>query len=156
MEVAELSEESCPRRQGSTSRPGYRGKSMSADPEAAIADWAARGERQAALTAELGERLQQTQASAESRGGEVAVTVDHAGGLAGLRLSERAMRLSPTELGELILATSRRAQATLAQQVADIVGGVFGAGSETAAFIGNTYAEQFPEPDDEGEERDRR
>ena len=84
------------------------------------------------------------------------MTVDHSGGLADLRLSERAMRLSPSDLGETILATSRRAQATLAQQVADVVGSLYGAGSETAAFIGKTYSDQFPEPDDEGEERDRR
>lgn len=126
------------------------------DPEDAAADWAARVERQSALTTELSERLQQARASAESRGGEVVVTVDHSGGLADLRLSERAMRLSPSDLGETILATSRRAQATLAQQVADVVGSLYGAGSETAAFIGKTYSDQFPEPDDEGEERDRR
>jgi YbaB/EbfC DNA-binding family protein len=126
------------------------------DPEDAIADWAARGESQSALTAELGERLQRARASAESRDGEVVVTVDQSGGLADLRLSELAMRLSPSDLGEIILATSRRAQAKLAQQVADVVSSLYGAGSETAAFIGKTYSEQFPEPDDEDEERDRR
>ena len=128
---------------------------MPIDPDDAIDDWAARVERQTALTTELSERLQQERASAESSGGEVAVTVDHSGGLADLRLSERAMRLSPSELGEIIMATSRRAQAKLAQQVADMVGSLYGAGSETAAFIGKTYSEQFPEPDDQDGERDR-
>src|SRR3954463_7873017 len=111
------------------------------DPEDAIADWAARNERQSALTTELSERLQQARASAESRDGEVFLTVDHSGGLADLRLSELAMRLSPNDLGEIILATSRRAQAKLAQQVADVVGSLYGTGSETAAFIGKTYSE---------------
>jgi hypothetical protein len=126
------------------------------DPEDAVADWAARIERQSALTTDLSERLQRARASAESRDGEVVVTVDQSGGLADLHLSARAMRLSPDDLGEIILATSRRAQATLAQQVADVVSSLYGAGSETAAFIGRTYSEQFPEPEDEDEERDRR
>jgi hypothetical protein len=66
------------------------------------------------------------------------------------------MRLSPTELGEVILATSRRAQAKLAQEVTDMVSGLYGSDSDTAAFIGGVYSEQFPEPDDEGGEDARR
>lgn len=126
------------------------------DPEDAIADWAARAERQALLTTDLSKRLQQAQASAESRDGEVKVTVDHSGGLADLRLTERAMRLSANELSEIILTTSRRAQAQLAKDVAELVSGLCGAESETASFVGGTYAAQFPEPDDQDEERDRR
>jgi hypothetical protein len=108
------------------------------------------------LTTELSERLQQATASAESRGGEAVVTVDHSGGLADLRLSDRAMRMTPRELAEIILATSRRAQAQLAQQVTDLVNGLYGSGSDTAAFIGRTYTAQFPEPGDHDEERGRR
>lgn len=128
---------------------------MPIDPEAAIDDWAARADRQAALTAQLSERLKQARASAESRDGEVVVTVDHSGGLADLRLSPQAMRLSPAAMGEMILATNRRAQAKLAEQVNDLMGALYGAGSETASFIGRTYSEQFPEPPDEDEERHR-
>jgi hypothetical protein len=134
--------------------PGEGNVSM--DPDDAVADWAARVERQSALTADLSERLQQVRAVAASRGGEVVVTVDHSGGLAELRLSERAMRLSPGTLGEIVVTTSRRAQATLAQQVADVVGRLYGADSATAAFIGRTYSEQFPEPDVAGQGGDRR
>jgi alkaline phosphatase len=126
------------------------------DPEDAVDDWAARAERQTAQTVELSERLRQVSASAESRDGEVVVTVDHSGGLADIGLGASAMRLSPRELGEMILLTSRRAQAKLAEQVNDMVGALYGAGSQTASFIGQTYSEQFPELPDEDEERDRR
>ena len=85
------------------------------DPEDAIEDWAARAERQTALTGELGERLQRARASAESPRGEVVVTVDHSGGLADLRLTDQAMRHSARELSEIILVTSRHAQARLAK-----------------------------------------
>lgn len=128
---------------------------MPLDPEDLLGDWERRVEQQTALTTELSTRLQEIRASAESPDGDAVVTVDQSGGLAELRLSERAMRLSPTELAQVILATSRLAQARLAQQVADLVGGLYGPDSDTAAFIGGTYASQFPEPDDD-EERARR
>ena len=121
-----------------------------------MTDWAARVEQQTAPTTELSERLQRARATAESPAGEVAVTVDNSGGLADLRLSEQATRLPSAELGELILATSRRAQARLAQQVADLTTSMYGAGSATASFINGAYAEQFPAPDDDDEKGDPR
>ena len=129
---------------------------MPLDPEGVLADWQRRVEQQSTLTTELSTRLQAVTASAESPGSEAVVTVDQSGGLAGLRLSDRAMRLSPVELADVILAASRRAQARLAQQVTDLVAVLYGSGSDTAAFIGGTYAAQFPEPDDEDEEDARR
>ena len=87
-------------------------------------------------------------------GRDNSATVDHSGGLADLRLSDRAMRLSATELAAIILHTSRQAQAAMPKQMGDMVRGLYGSDSDTAAFIANTYAEQFPEPPDE--ERDPR
>ena len=128
---------------------------MPVDPDDLLADWGRRAEQQATLTAELSERMQQTTATVEAHGGEAVVTVDHSGGLAGLRLTDRAMRLSAEELAQVILVTSRRAQAEMAQQIADVVADVYGPGSETASFIAGAYTAQFPElPDDE--ERGRR
>jgi DNA-binding protein YbaB len=124
-------------------------------PEDYLADWERRVEQQTALTAELSERMERTRATAESRGGEAVVTVDSSGGLAELRLTDRAMRLSADELAAVILDTSRRAQAKMAQQVSDLVSSMYGASSETAYFISNAYSRQFPEPP-EDEERDRR
>ena len=129
------------------------------DPEFAFEDWVVRVQRQSALTAELSERLQQVRASAESWDGEVAVTVDHSGGLAELRLSDQAMRRPARELSEIILATSQRAQARLAKDVEALASGLYGAGSETASFIAGTYTEQFPELDEQDDrygERDQR
>jgi hypothetical protein len=125
------------------------------DPEDYLAEWERRVAQQTALTTELSERMKRNTATVESRGGEAVVTVDSSGGLAGLRLDERAMRLSPDELASIILDTSRRAQAKVAQQVTEIVNSMYGASSETAYFISNAYHQQFPEPP-EDEERDRR
>jgi DNA-binding protein YbaB len=139
-----------------TDPPGDGGSSVPIDPEAAIDDWAARAEGQSALATKLSERLQQAQASAESRNGEVVVTVNHSGGLVKLRLSDQAMTLSASDLEETILATSHRAQANLARQVSDLVSSLYGAGSETADFVGGTYAEQFPEFEDQNDDGERR
>lgn len=129
---------------------------MPVDPEDLLVDWQQRAAQQAELSTELSRRMQEITAGAESPGGEVTTTVDHAGGLAGLRLSPAAMRLPADELAELILGTSRRAQAKLAARMADLVTGLYGADSPTAAFVAGTYAEQFPRPERDEEERDRR
>lgn len=102
------------------------------------------------LTKELSQRMQRNTATVESRGGEAVVTVDYSGGLAALQLSYDAMRLTASSLASVILGTSRRAQAKMAQQMVDMVKGTYGSDSETAAFIGGAYSEQFPEqPEDE-------
>jgi YbaB/EbfC DNA-binding family len=125
------------------------------DPEELLGDWERRVGQQTLLTAELAQQLEQNSASAESRDGEAAVTVDSSGGMTELRISERAMRLPAGELAAIILDTNRRAQAKLARQTVDVVSGLYGADSQTASFIGGAYTERFPEPPDE-EERDRR
>jgi DNA-binding protein YbaB len=121
-----------------------------------LAGWEQRVEQQTSLTMELSRRMEHTRASAESRGGEVSVIIDSSGGLAELFLTDRAMRLTADELAALILDTSRRAQAKLAQQMVEVVGDLYGDNSETAAFIGGVYTEKFPEQPEHDEERDRR
>src|SRR5687768_4661523 len=129
---------------------------MPIDPEDMLADWEQRVEQQAALTTELSQAMEQSSASAESRGGEVVVRVGSSGGLTDLRIADRAMTLPAAELAALIVETSQRAQALLAEQVNELVGQLYGPSSETAAFIGGAYSRQFPEPADEREERERR
>jgi DNA-binding protein YbaB len=125
------------------------------DPEEMLADWELRVQEQTTLTSELSERLERTTASVEATDGAATVTVDSSGGLTDLRISDEAMRLPARELASIILDTSRRAQAKMAQQMVDVVSGLYGAGSETASFIGGVYTERFPQPP-EDEERDGR
>lgn len=123
---------------------------MPLDPEDMLSDWERRAEQQTQLTMELSQRMQQNTATVESHGGEAVVTVDHTGGLAALQISDAAMRIPSNDLASVILATSRRAQAKMAQQMADLVKGMYGSDSATAAFITDTYTGQFPEqPEDE-------
>lgn len=130
---------------------------MPIDPHDILVDWERRVEEQTRLTTELSQKMEATRATHESNGGEAVVTVDNSGGLADLKLSERAMRLSPQELASIILDTSRRAQAKMAKQMADLVSSVYGSGSETGEFITSAYTSKFPAPpSDEDEQRGRR
>ncbi len=128
---------------------------MPQDPEEMLADWEHRIARQTAMTSELSQRLEETSASVEATDGVATVTVDSSGGMTELRLSDQAMRLPASELASVILDTNRRAQAKMARQMVDVVSGLYGAGSETASFIGGVYTDRFPQPP-EDEERDRR
>lgn len=129
---------------------------MPQDPEDWVVDWQQSAEQQAQVGLELSQRMREVSATAESAGGEAVVVVDHSGGMTGLTLTAHAMRLSADELAETILATSRRAQAQLAEKMAELVTGIYGSDSATAAFISGTYAEQFPALPDDDERQARR
>jgi hypothetical protein len=112
-------------------------------------------EEQIARSLELSRRLEANSVAVESPRGEVRLSVDSSGGLASLAFSRAARYLPLDELAELVLQTSRRAQADLARSMQTVAAEVYGAGSETASFVGRAYTEKFPEPieDDEREQR---
>lgn len=123
--------------------------------DAMLRDVERRLEWQMEQAEQLKSRVEATTVTVESPGGEAAVTVDSSGGFADLRLTDRALRLGPDELAGVILSTSRMAQAQLAERVGELVNGLYGEGSQTATFISDVYAEQFPSPP-QGQETDER
>lgn len=126
---------------------------MSMMPEERIADWEHRVEQQTRRTRELSESIERGTASAQSPDGEVVVTVDSTGGLADLRLRPAAADLPLDRLAELVVATSRQAQARMAEQVSGLVEQLYGTGSGTAQFIRTAYAERFATRDAEEDDR---
>ncbi|RZU48483.1 YbaB/EbfC DNA-binding family protein [Krasilnikovia cinnamomea] len=110
-----------------------------------------RAQEQAARAHELSRQLQERSVTVASADGEVRLTVDSAGGLAGLEFGRGASELSLEDLAALVLQTSRRAQARLAESMSEAVAQVFGQGSETASFVSQAYAERFPRPDDDAD-----
>jgi hypothetical protein len=123
------------------------------DPEDFLTDWQHRVEQQTAQTTELSRRMRDVRATASAPGGQITVTVDHAGGLSDLELTPRALRLTPDELARTILDTSRRAQAHLTARMNELVTDIYGEGSDTAGFIGEAYAEQFPPPPEDEDDQ---
>lgn len=122
---------------------------MSIDADDWLRDWERRIDDHTRQVQQLSDEIQATTVTLESRRGEAAVTVDSSGGLAGLRLTERAAYLAPDDLARVIMDTSRRAQAQMAQKMREMATSVLGPDSETASFISNVYTEKFPEQPEE-------
>jgi len=105
--------------------------------------------RSPSTTAALADRVATLSASATGGDGAVAVTVASSGNLTGLRLSEKAQRLGGEALAAEILRTIRRAQAALAEQVAEAVAETLGAGTQTGKAMVDSFSRRFPaEPDE--------
>lgn len=78
-------------------------------------------EQQADRTRELTEYLERTTTAVASPRGEVLVTVDATGGLAGLQLRPEAGALPLDQLAALVMSTSKLAQVRMAEHVAGLV-----------------------------------
>jgi len=130
---------------------------LSQSPEDLLRSFELQAMEQAERAQLLSRRLEQNAVTVQSPGGEVRVTVDSTGGLAGLQFGAPAREMPLERLAEVVLATSRRAQATLADSMGELVSQVYGPGSATADFVAQTYAERFPTPapaaDEDGERR---
>lgn len=114
-----------------------------------------RAHQQAEQAQQLSQSMQSRTATVESSGGEVRVTVDSTGGLAGLQFGAGADRMALDRLAELVLQVSRQAQAELAAAMTQLVVEMYGQGSATARFVSEAYTERFPRPVDDvdGEQR---
>ena len=75
------------------------------------------------------------EATASSRDGAVRVTVNPAGALLGLELTERSEGMSRAQLAAAVLATARTAHGVAAQQAADAVSPIVGEHSEAMRMI---------------------
>ena len=108
---------------------------MPLDPNQMINSFEARADEQTQRTLRLSAALETASVTLRSEDGGVTVRVNSAGGLDDLRLHPESDRLSRDEVAQLVLATSRRAQARLAEEVSQIVSSMYGGDSDTAALI---------------------
>jgi len=126
---------------------------MALNPEDALRSFELRAEAQVQRTLHLSAELEAAEVTVRSPGGEVTVRVNSAGGLADLRFHPESDRLSRDDLARLVLTTSRRAQAKLAERVAELTASLYGTGSGTAAFVSQAYASRYPPPEEDSETR---
>jgi citrate lyase gamma subunit len=92
-------------------------------------------------------------ASAESSDGSIRVTVGSSGQVETLKLDDRVQQLRGQELSRRILEVMRRAQASLAGQVAVEVERTVGADTETGRAVIHSFETRFPRSESEtGEE----
>jgi hypothetical protein len=109
--------------------------------------------RRVSETLRVSAELEAAAVTAQPDCGEVTVRVNSAGGLADLLFHPESDKLSRDDLARLVLATSRRAQARLAQQVSTTLSGMYGRSSDTATFITDAYAGRYPAIEDSEEQR---
>jgi DNA-binding protein YbaB len=117
-----------------------------ADADAAIT----RIEQQIAAAQQQAERAQQFQAEIDGVRGvarsprrEVQVTVDAAGRLAGVELSDAAMELAPRALAQLLVETANAAQRDAGAKAVDIAAAAFG---QESGVVDRLRAEVDKEP----------
>lgn len=115
-----------------------------ADAERQLAALSERARRNRELRTELWRRLDSLTATEVGPQGMFRVTVGSGGELTGLELAESTRSLPPAQLSGQIMACMRRAQATLAHQVARIVTEL-GTDDPVTTGIASRYREQFPE-----------
>lgn len=88
-----------------------------------------------ARTARAKEDLARAEATVTSPDGVVTVTVNPAGTLLGLVLSDRTANLSRTDLAAAIMSTARVAQNRAARQAAEAIGPLVGEHSEAMQMV---------------------
>jgi DNA-binding protein YbaB len=94
----------------------------------------------------LAERLAELSASATGDDGVVTVTVAGSGVVTGLHFDDRVRRFTGETLSAEIMRTMRRAQASLADQVAVAVAQTVGAETEAGRVVLDTLTRQVPGP----------
>lgn len=112
--------------------------------------WAQGLEQQAQRYGELQEQLDRTNATAESPDGAVRVTVDSTGVPTELTITERGRGADPRALSDALLATMRRAQVALREQVSELTSATVGDDGPGNDIVAQ-YAERFPDPVEESE-----
>ncbi|WP_033260950.1 YbaB/EbfC family nucleoid-associated protein [Amycolatopsis vancoresmycina] len=119
-------------------------------------DAAAQVDRWVAQAKEKAQRYQAMQAAVgqvavteTSPDGMVTVTVDSAGNVTGLQITDRVRDLSGAQVAKAVLGTLRRAQSRLPERLAEVIAGTIGDDEETLNTIVGNYRAKFPEPEPE-------
>lgn len=119
--------------------------------EEEIRRWASDVQAKAERYQQMQQQVTAVTASAESRDGVVRVTVDSAGAVTDLQITDDARRMSGAGLAEAVLTTMRQAQAGIRDQVAEVMAATVGDDTETVNAVVSAYQQRFPDP--EAEER---
>ncbi|GHF79265.1 DNA-binding protein YbaB [Amycolatopsis bartoniae] len=125
------------------------------DPDQAIEridEWAASFARKAERYRAAQERTEEIRLTSANTDGSVRVTVRADGSVTDLDLSGRARTMPLEELSAQILTTMRRAQAGIAERVAEVMTEEVGEEDpQTRALLVDNLRSRFPDPDEDDE-----
>ncbi|GAA3565354.1 hypothetical protein GCM10022222_56370 [Amycolatopsis ultiminotia] len=126
------------------------------DPDDAIRrmdEWAAGFARKAERYAAAQQETERLRLTASSPDGTVQVTVSADGVVSDLVFSSRTRTIPPEELARMVLATMRRAQAGISEQVAEVMTEQLGEeDQETRTVLLDSLRGRFPDPEDPSDE----
>jgi DNA-binding protein YbaB len=108
-----------------------------------VADAKAKAERYQAMQAQAG----QVSVTESSKDGMVTVTVDSAGNLTDLRITDRVRDLGGAQVAAAVLSTLRKAQSRLPDRLAEVMAATIGDDQRTVDTIVENYRAKFPEPE---------
>ncbi|WP_409463383.1 YbaB/EbfC family nucleoid-associated protein [Amycolatopsis sp. GA6-003] len=130
------------------SDPSPNGPGPAARIDQMVAQAKAKAERYQAMQAAAG-RVSVTETGKD---GLVTVTVDSAGNVTDLRVSDRIRELSGDRIAAAVLGTLRRAQSRLPERLGEVMAATIGDDPATVDTIVGNYRAKFPEPEPDGPE----
>jgi hypothetical protein len=113
-----------------------------------VRSWSAQVSGRAEATAALADRVAGITSTASGADRAIRVTVGSSGTMTALELDDRVQRMSGMELAGEIMKVVRRAQAGLADKVAEAVDDTVGTDTETGRAVLDSFARRFPDESD--------
>jgi DNA-binding protein YbaB len=117
------------------------------DPAARVDQWVAQAKEKAQRYQAMQVAVGQVSVTESSKDGMVTVTVDSAGNVTDLRITDRVRELSGTQVATAVLTTLRRAQSRLPERLGEVMAGTIGDDQQTMDTIVGNYRAKFPEPE---------
>lgn len=114
--------------------------------ERRVEQWAAQFAAKADRYQQMQRQIAQVSVTESSADGAVRVTVDSAGVVTDLVLSDRAAQLRPPQLSTQIMEVMRRAQSRLTDRVQQVMLDTVGDDQTTVRAVVASYEQRFPEP----------
>jgi DNA-binding protein YbaB len=121
------------------------------DPTARIDQLTAAAKAKAGRYQVMQARAAEVSVTESSQDSLVTVTVDSAGNVTDLRITDKVKEMSGERVAAAVLLTLRRAQARLPEKLAEVMAETIGDDQQTVDTIVNNYRSKFPEPEPEDE-----
>ncbi len=122
------------------------------DAAAQVDQWVARAKAKAERYQAMQAAVVQVKVTESSKDGMVTVTVDSAGNLSDLRITDRVRELPGAQVAAAVLDTVRRAQAKLPERLGEVMESTIGDDVQTRDKIVGEYRARFPEPEPDQDE----
>ena len=119
---------------------------------AQIDEWVAAAKAKAERYQAMQAATSQVSVSESSSDGMISVTVDSAGNVTDLRITDAVRESTGAKVSAAVLSTLRRAQARLPERLGEVMAETIGDDQPTMDTIVGRYRAKFPEPEPEPEQ----